>query len=304
MIAVRTNNAARAPAPGVAFYGEEHILRDTMTKVRTFCAVAFAVSWAWPALAQESATPPPTSGLLVSPTYVLFDGHVRSQALLLSNRGVAPETYRISIVNRLQRADGQLVDATQPVAGEGFAAPLVRYAPREIVLPPNQPQTVRLLLQMPANLPDGEYRSHILFQQVPTETASESLPDQSASGLSVTIRAVFGVTIPLIIRKGQLEASATLSDLRLIRVSDNQPALALRLNRAGTRSLRGDLTVMIDNTQAGFLKNVNVFLSTPYRELAIPLSATGDLTGHRIAVKFAEDEEKPGAASALQTLTP
>lgn len=297
--------ARRAGTSGTVrrFYGEEQALCNTMIAVRTFCAFALVISWSWPTLAQDSPTAP-TTGLLVSPTYVLFDGHVRSQALLLSNRGVTPETYRISIVNRLQKADGQLVDAAQPADGEGFAAPLVRYAPREILLPPDKPQTVRLLLQMPANLPDGEYRSHILFQQIPTETASESLPDQGAGGLSVTIRAVFGVTIPLIVRKGKLEASASLSDLHLIRLSDNQPALALRLNRSGTRSLHGDLTVQADNTQVGFLKNVNVFLSTPYRELAIPLSATGDLTGHRIAVKFTEDEEKPGAASTLQTLAP
>jgi len=47
-----------------------------------------------------------------------------------------------------------------------------------------------------------------------------------------------------------------------------------------------------------------VFLSTPYRELMIPLSAKGDLKGHRLSVKFAEDEAVPGAASTTQTLSP
>jgi hypothetical protein len=36
----------------------------------------------------------------------------------------------------------------------------------------------------------------------------------------------------------------------------------------------------------------------------IPLSTKGDLKGHRVSVKFAEDEAVPGAASATQTLSP
>jgi hypothetical protein len=243
-------------------------------------------------------------GLLVSPTYVLLDGRTRSKALLLSNRGVAPETYRITIVNRLQRPDGQLAETDKPGDGEGFASTIVRYAPREVVLPPDKPQTVRLLLQMPASLPDGEYRSHILFQQIPTVKPTEDVATPVAPGISVTIRAVFGVTIPLVVRKGTLSASASLSDLHVIRLADERPALALHLDRAGTRSLHGDLLAQVDGSLAGQLKNVNVFLSTPYRELVIPLTWKGDLKGHHISVRFAEDESIPGAAATTQTLSP
>ena len=273
-------------------------------------AIAAAAVWPLPGLAQDKAATsqdnaPITNGpgILVSPTYVLLDSRTRSQALLLSNRGTASQTYRISIVNRLQKADGQLVDTEKPGEGEGFASTIVRYAPREVVLPPDKPQTVRLLLQMPANLPDGEYRSHILFQQIPTVQASEP-GTEVAPGISVTIRAVFGVTIPLIVRKGTLAASASLSDLRVVRLAEEQPALSLHLNRSGARSLHGDLLAQVDGSTAGQLKNVNVFLSTPYRELVIPLTWKGDLKGHRISVQFAEDETIPGAASTSQTLSP
>jgi hypothetical protein len=267
-------------------------------------AVALGLGWPLPGLAQQAAPPAPPGGLLVSPSYVLFDGRVRSKSLLLSNRGIATETYRITIVNRLQMPDGQLVATDKPPEGEGFAGPLVRYAPHEVVLSPDKPQTVRLLLQLPADLPDGEYRSHILFQQVPTETPSESLPLPNAPGLSVSIRAVFGVTLPLIVRKGALTASASLSDLRVIRLAEDQPALALHINRAGSRSLRGDLAVLLDGETVGRLKDINVFLSTPYREVVVPLTAKGDIKGHRIEVRFNEDEEIPGAATATQTLAP
>lgn len=262
--------------------------------------------WPQPGLAQDNTPAPAVAsspGLLVTPTYVVLDNRTRSQALLLSNRGTAPETYRITLVNRLQRPNGQLIETDKPGEGEGFASTIVRYAPREVVLPPDRPQTVRLLLQMPASLPDGEYRSHILFQQIPTVKASEP-GAEVAPGISVTIRAVFGVTIPLIVRKGTLAAGASLSDLQVIGLAEEQPALSLHLNRTGTRSLHGDLLAQVDGSLAGQLKNVNVFLSTPYRELVIPLTWKGDLKGHRISVQFAEDESIPGAASTAQTLSP
>ena len=275
-------------------------MHDNSIRLGAVLALAAAgAAWPLPGLAQQNAP-----GLLVSPTYVLLDSHTRSQALLLSNRGVAPETYRITIVNRLQRADGQLVDTDKPADGEGFASSIVRYAPREVTLPPNKPQTVRLLLLMPASLPDGEYRSHILFQQVPTEKATEEVTTDVAPGISVTLRAIFGITIPLVVRKGTLTANASLSDLHLVHVTDEQSGLTVHLNRSGTRSLRGDLLAEVDGSLAGQLKNVNVFLSTPYRELTIPLAWKGDLKGHHISVKFAEDESIPGPASATQTLSP
>jgi P pilus assembly chaperone PapD len=272
---------------------------------RTFgrvCALLL-VCWPFAGLAQDNNASQAGQGLLVSPTYVLLDGRTRSQSLLLVNRGTAPQTYRISIIDRRQMPDGQLVATDKPGEGEGFASTLLRYAPHQIVLPPDKPQTVRLLLQMPANLPDGEYRSHILFQEVPNLVATEEAATPVAPGVTVTLRAVFGVTIPIIVRKGNLAATASLSDLHVVGAGEQQ-GLALRLNRSGTRSIRGDLVARLDSTQIGILKNVNVFLSTPYRELTIPLSASGELRGHRLSVTFAEDEDIPGAASASQTLAP
>lgn len=257
----------------------------------------------WPCASfAQSPTPAPAGGLLVSPTYVLFDGRERSKALLLTNRGEAVETYRVSIIDRRQMPDGQLAETDRPGAGEGFASHLVRYAPREVLLQPNKPQTIRVLLQLPADLPDGEYRSHILVQQVPKP--SEPPLAEKPEGLSVTIRAIFGVSVPLIIRKGQLDASASLSDVRALRLADGRSAIGLKLNRSGTRSLRGDFNVLVDGAPAGQLTNINVFLSTPYRELTIPLTTPGDLKGHRLSVEFNEGENVTSPASAKETLTP
>ncbi len=258
---------------------------------------------AWPSASfAQSPTPASPGGLLVSPTYVLFDGRERSKSLMLTNRGDTVETYRISVIDRRQMPDGQLAETDRPGPGEGFASHLVRYAPRVVQLQPNKPQTIRVLLQLPAELADGEYRSHILVQQVPKP--SEPPAAEKPEGLSVTIKAIFGVSVPIIIRKGQLDATALLSDLHALRLADGRSALGFKLNRSGTRSLRGDLSVLVDGAPAAQLNNVNVFLSTPYRDLTIPIAAPGDLKGHRVAVEFNEGENVPSPASAKETLIP
>lgn len=275
---------------------------------RVSCALAIiSTCWCSSGWSQDggSKTPPAAmGGILVSPQYVLFDGRERSKSLLLTNRGNTPETYRISIIDRRQMPDGQLIAAETPGEGERFASGFVRFAPREIVLAPGKPQTVRLLLQMPADQPDGEYHSHILMQQVPAPIRADEAAVKETSGLSMTIRAVFGVSVPLVIRRGNLAAAASLSDLRMLHLSDDRSAIALKLNRTGSRSLRGDLAVLVDGQRAGQMTGVSVFLSTPYREVIIPLSGSGNLKGHRISVEFSEAEEIPNATSANQTLTP
>ena len=57
--------------------------------------------------------------------------------------------------------------STDPNAIEKAAQEMVLYAPRKVVLPPNQPQAIRLSARAPEGLPDGEYRVHMLFRAVP-----------------------------------------------------------------------------------------------------------------------------------------
>lgn len=237
-------------------------------------------------------------GIVVSPTIVVFDGRERSVSLTLLNSGTTEQTYRVSMVNRRMLPDGQLVEAETPAAGEGFADRLVRYAPRQVVLPPREPQTLRILLQAPANLPDGEYRSHILLQQIPDLEAAEAPSERRATGLSMTLKAVFGITVPLIVRKGELAAEVAVADPEIVKLADGQQGLKLKVQRSGKRSVRGDLAVTLDGKRVGELNSVSVFMSTPYREVVVPLEKGTTLNGRKIAVAFRESEGGAGLATS------
>ncbi len=263
------------------------------------CAIVLGL-----AAASLSAVPAlAAGGLVVTPQLVELDSRTRSQGLTLANRGNQPETYRISIVNYRMDEEGNLHPTEQPADGEGFAGALFRYAPRQITLEPGRPQTVRILYRRPANLQEGEYRSHLLFQQVPSAepTAAEGGTD---SGLSIQIRTVFGITVPVIIRHGTLEAEGGFQQLEPVQLDDGSPAIKLRIARSGAKSLRGDLVARVGDEEIGRLNNVAVYLSTPHRDVFLPLNpeSLSRITGREVLVEYRERQERGGASLAVGQL--
>ena len=126
---------------------------------------------------------------------------------------------------------------------EKAAAEMVRYAPRRITLLPGQPQAVRLSARPAPDLPDGEYRVHMSFRAIPAALSPEEAQKQAAAGgLTIRLTPVYGITIPVIVRKGQLQATATLANPHLESVQ-SRPTLMLDLHRSGTRSVFGELLV-------------------------------------------------------------
>lgn len=212
----------------------------TCTFTRAIHAALFAVAILGSA---QSAAPAAAQGdLLVAPTRIILDGR-RGTEVILSNIGAEEATYRIELELRRMTANGQLVDVETDVANEVEQAALamVRYAPRRITLPPGQPQAVRISARPGADLPDGEYRVHMSFRAIPkpspvTDAAAES------QGISIKLIPMYGVTIPIIVRHGRLEATVAISNPQVV-AGARGPELHLGLNRNGSKSTYGELRV-------------------------------------------------------------
>lgn len=243
-------------------------------------------------------------GLVISPQLVELDNRQRSKVLTLANRGDETQTYRISVINYRMDPDGSLHPVDTPSLGEGFASGLFRYAPRQITLEPGKPQTVRILYRRPANLGEGEYRSHLLFQQVPKAKPATAEP-LTGAGLSIRIDPIFGLTVPVIVRHGKLESDGELTDLNMTEVNGGA-GISLRIARSGSKSLRGDLVASVDGQKIGRLNNVAVYLSTPYREIILPLTPedTPLVAGRKVVVEYRPrgDDTSPAIASGSVVL--
>jgi len=221
--------------------------------------------------------------LLVAPTRVVLNGR-RGTEIILNNIGDDVATYRISAELRRMTPDGKLEDVTQPNATEKAAQEMILYAPRKVVLPPNQPQAIRLSARAPEGLPDGEYRVHMLFRAVPAPRPQVAEQKQT-EGVAFRLTPIYGVTIPVIVRLGNLEAKAALSNVRKV-IENGKPAIALDISRAGDRSTFGEVRVF----KAGIadpiaiVAGIAVYTELGQRSVVIPIdpakaaNATGQVT--------------------------
>jgi hypothetical protein len=220
--------------------------------------------------------------LLVAPTRVVLDGR-RGTEVVLNNIGDQVATYRISAELRRMDADGKLIDVDAPDAKELAAREMVLFAPRRVTLPPNQPQSIRLSARAPEGLPDGEYRVHLLFRAVPPPQPAAA--PQKVEGIAFKLIPIYGVTIPVIVRLGNLEAKAVLSNIRKV-TEDGKPAIALDLSRSGDRSTYGEIRVLKAGVSdpIALVRGVAVYTEVGQRSVTVALDpahaaeATGQVT--------------------------
>ena len=211
--------------------------------------------------------------LLVAPTRVILDGR-RGAQVILSNIGTEEATYRIGMVLRRMGPDGNLMEVSDEEANvlEKAAISMVRYAPRRIKLPPGQPQAVRIAARPAADLPDGEYRVHLSFNAIPKPrpAVSDGTP---AQGLSVKLIPIYGVTIPLIIRHGQVEATTAIDTARMLQTGDGRPILSFAIERSGDASVFGDLVAIPARGEPMFLaRGVAVYPEVDRRMVNVVLN--------------------------------
>ena len=250
-----------------------------------FLSIAFAAAVA----ATASPAPAGVGDLLVAPTRVVLDGR-RGAEIILNNIGDAPATYRISVEFRRMTGEGRLEDVAEPTAADRLAQDMIVYAPRRVTLAPHQPQSIRISARPPQGLPDGEYRVHMLFRAIPPATPVAAQAAAPAKGLQFALTPIYGVTIPVIVRLGQLEAKAGIANVQL-ESSDGKPAVSLDLSRSGARSTFGEVRVLKPGVKdpIGLVKAVAVYTEVGSRRVSVPIDPNfqGDVRGP-VTVQYVE----------------
>lgn len=258
-----------------------------------------------PALAQPPAGPE----LLLYPVRVVFERNERSAQLELVNNLSHPATYRIRFVNRRMTETGEMIEVTQPGPGERFADGMLRYSPRQVILPPGATQTVRILLRKPAELAPGEYRSHLLFERVPDVPETPPAADRNAKrneGIEIQLKPLVSVSIPVIVRHGETQAQVSVANLALQKAQAGAPAvLSFDLRRTGNRSVFGDLEAVFVSGSGkpyavGGAKGVAVYVPNPLRRVRLVLAPPPGLvlTRGRLELVYRERSENGGAVMA------
>ncbi len=243
-------------------------------------------------------------GLLVSPTRVVFGPNERLKEVRVVNRGNEAQKYRISVINRTMTVNGQMEPASEPGENEFFAEKYMRYGPRQVTLDPKESQTIRIMSRLPANAADGEYRSHILIQEVPKATDAKSASNAADDRVGVNVQAIFGMSIPVFMRKGDLTAEISLSDPKIVEFNGSK-FVEVKINRSGNKSVLGTAKVLADDKEIAILKGVAVYLSAPYRTvlLEIPEEYAQSIAGKSLRITYGASQSGENAPPAEITFT-
>jgi len=250
--------------------------------------------------------------LLVYPTRLVFTGSERAAQLDLHNNGAEPATYRISVVNRRMTETGGFVEVGEPLPGELFADPMIRFSPRQVELAPGTTQTVRVSVRRPPNLPEGEYRSHLHFERLPDPAGTSNVESATKPGeVGVQLRMLVGITIPVIVRQGNTSAKVALFGLELVSgTAERPPALAFVLNREGNSSVYGDLGATFtprggQEQQVGKAAGVAVYTPNPLRRgrLELQLRPGLVLSQGTLRLTYSERPEAGGRLLAEAVLS-
>lgn len=271
-----------------------------MSAIRRSAAFLCAVTLCIPAAAAAAA-----GDLLVAPTRIVIDG-ARGTEVILNNIGTETATYRISLQLLRMNSEGRFEDVAVPTPDEQAALSVIAFAPRRVTLPPNQPQAIRIGVRAPQGLPDGEYRAHMLFRAIP-DARPAAAAKAPARGISVSLTPVYGVTIPIIVRRGQLTATAAIANARLAQFQ-GKPGIAFDLSRTGTRSVYGEVRVLKPGIAKPvvFARGVAVYKEIGRRTVILPVAegVTQSIAGPATVqyIEFAEDGTSRTLAEAQVVL--
>ena len=227
-------------------------------------------------------------GLLVATTRIVLDGR-KGAELVLNNIGDDAATYRVSVEFRRMNEKGEINDVATPSAAEKLAEDMIIYAPRKVTLAPHEPQAIRIAARPASGIPDGEYRVHLLFRAIPAATPVIE-PAEKPKGVQFKLTPVYGVTIPVIVRLGALQATAGIADVQLEKANGTE-AVGLELTRVGTRSTFGEVRVMKAGIKdpIAIQRGVAIYTEVGKRHVSIPVQQAyvGKVTGP-VTVEYRE----------------
>ena len=239
--------------------------------------------------------------LLISPLRIVFEGPKKSQEISLANVGKDTSTYSVSVVNIRMREDGSFEEITVPDSGQNFAGEYLRFFPRKVTLAPNEAQVVKVQVIKANMLAPGEYRSHVYFRAVPDEKAVPEKPKEvkelvgkeadsinkstDTGSISIALKPIYGITIPVIIRVGENNGDVALSDVAF-NMADQNPILSFSFNRLGNMSVYGDIKVEYvvageKPTQVKLVKGVGIYTPNKVRHLNIALDKVENVDFHK-----------------------
>jgi fimbrial chaperone protein len=224
----------------------------------------------------------------VYPLRVFLDQRKPGQEITVRNLSSQAGSYRISTVLFLQKEDGSMMLSEGDELYERNLSDNIRFSPRVVQLGPGESQTVRIFARNVAAFSEGDYRTHLRFEQT-LESFQENLNDkqEAAPGqIKTGLEARVAISIPVFYRRGNPSYNLSLEDLKVNIDRENlaNSSFSITMNNSGNAIPYGSFHLFMigangDKTQIGTVHGAQSFL--PVRKFSYPIS---DILEHQSKV--------------------
>jgi Na+-transporting methylmalonyl-CoA/oxaloacetate decarboxylase gamma subunit len=281
-----------------------------------------------PADAPTMGSPAGEPNINIFPKRVVLDRGARSAIVYLYNKGTAPGTFNIQLVDRVMLPNGEIVDVAEVGARPELkpyieklqsAKPMLVISPRRVTLAAGKTQAIRVRIGPTPNsvaversseaATAVEYRTHLTISSVPSRDigiTAEEVATDSIKDIDVRITTSFGISIPVILRPTAPDVRGRIVNLTLARdriaIDETNRAryiavLNFDIERLGLNSLFGHVEArgasdMRDAPPLGVARGVGVYPEIAHRNVSLPLNRI-PLSGEKIAIVFKDDGVKP-----------
>lgn len=193
----------------------------------------------------------PAYATFISPSRIVINDGETAKAITIFNRTREPLIYTFLWERRYMNETGETIKLTEGEIAPTYlpADDFTIFSPRQVIINPGEHQRVRILARRPADLPNGEYHSHLLVR--PRSVKNNKDETNYNSGFGGTIKIEANLSLPVFVRKGQTEFTAEVENIHFVQ-ENNKEVVKLNINNNGSTEhayLRHELICTIDGEE-------------------------------------------------------
>lgn len=188
----------------------------------------------------------------------------RVQSVRIINRSNEKQTYRVSIIDLKQDANGNLKKADNTKTS---AKNYLQFSPRQFTLEPNLTQTINVAQKGLANAPDGEFFSFLQISEVKLGEPPKKDKNKTKK-LSIELIPLFSVRIPVKILKG----TDLVNNAEIVSTNWSKDQLNVTLKRTGNISSNVNLVLLDDEkNEVARVNSVKIYPPNDKLKVKLPI---------------------------------
>jgi P pilus assembly chaperone PapD len=242
----------------------------------------------------------------VSPTILFLDAPRRSVSFDVSNLSESEVEVWVEVkYGYTSTNDSGGIEILTPDkinSDDQVATQWIKIYPDKFLLAPNEKRYLRIIVNSPAQTPDGEYWARVLVNSKPTVAAT--LKGKNSQQPQVGFTMQNQQSIPFHYRKGKVSTSVDLIEAPIIKIQNKQLSFFAKLQRFGNSSYWGRMNFQIVDNKGKVVKQHDQhFVVYKHISYNFKVDISGVLAGnYSLSVTAETKRTGDGSNSVLQSV--